>query len=84
MPKTLSQKKKTEVENKGDKNLIIAGDLNTYLNPSLDKKGERIEAQSSFSLKLNELCEEYMLSDIWRVRNPNSKIFTRRQKCKNR
>ena len=75
---------KAEIENKGDKNLIIAGDLNTYLNPTLDKKGDRIETQSSFSLKLNELCEEYMLHvHIWRVRNPNSKIFTRRQKCKN-
>ena len=77
------EKIKNEVENKSDKNLIIAGDLNTYLDITLDKKGDKIESLSSFSVKLNELCEEYMLHDIWRVRNPNSKTFTRRQKCKN-
>lgn len=43
MPKTLLEKIKTDVESYGEKNLVIAGDLNTYLNLSLDKKGERIE-----------------------------------------
>ena len=65
------------------KSLIIAGDLNTYLNPLLDKKGGISEAQSRYSTSLNELCEEYTLCDIWRVRNPNQCTFTRRQKCKN-
>ena len=34
------------VDSYSDKNIIIGGDLNTYLNIKLDKKGGRIEKQS--------------------------------------
>ena len=40
----------------------------------MDKKGGGdIEKQSAFSHELTSLCEEYSLTDIWRVRNPNKK-----------
>ena len=80
MPKTTFY---TLFENLSDRNLIIAVDLNTYLNPLLDKKGKKMESQSNYSLRLHDLSEEYMLNDIWGIRNPTAKIFTQRQKCKN-
>jgi len=59
-----------------DKNLIIGGDLNTCLNPSIDKCGGTKENTSNTAQKYIELCEEYNLIDIWRVINPDSKKYT--------
>ena len=73
---------KQHIENFSDKNIILAGDLNTYLNPTIDKQGGKSETQSSYSEQINNLCEEYMLVDIWRIRNPGQKTYTRRQMSK--
>ena len=51
------------------KNLILAGDFNTYLNYKLDKKGGSIGSESKYSKQLNSLCEEFDLLDIWRTNN---------------
>ena len=63
-------------------NLIIGGDFNTYLNINIDKKGGNLEKQSTYANNLISLCEEYSLCDIWRIRNPHNKIFTRRENSK--
>ena len=60
------------------KNLIIAGDFNTYLNCKLDKKGGRIEGQSNYSKAINAFYEQLSLTDNWRIRNPTQLKFTRR------
>ena len=59
-----------------DKNLIIGGDFNTYLNPKLDKKGYPKDSQSTYTTSLTELMEVYNLVDIWRVLNPDLKRYT--------
>ena len=68
---------KTHIENHSDKNLLIGGDLNTYLDPRLDKQGGRMETVSEYWKELTALCEDYSLVDIWRIRNQNKKEFTR-------
>ena len=49
----------------------------------MDKKGGVIEKQTLYAEKLISLSEEYSLVDIWRVRNPTKKKFTRRENSKN-
>ena len=64
-----------------DNNIILGGDLNTYLS-NLDKKGGKIENPTKYTDKINELCEIYGLTDIWRNRNPTLMYYTRREKSK--
>lgn len=71
-----------KLEDYGEYNLILGGDFNTYLNVKLDKKGGIKETQSNYSEKIIELCEEYTLTDIWRIRNQDKLMYTRREKCK--
>ena len=71
------------VESYSDKNIIIGGDLNTYLNNKMDKKGGRIEKQSLFSENINNLCNEFSLIDIWRIRNPTTNKYTRTERSRN-
>ena len=52
------------IDTYSDKNIIIGGDFNTYLNNTLDKKGGRTERQSPFSKNINNLCSEFSLVDI--------------------
>ena len=59
-----------------EKNLILAGDFNTYLNCKLDKKGGSIESETKFSKGLKLLCEEYTLIDMWRASNPIERKYT--------
>ena len=71
------------VDTYSDKNILLGGDLNTYLNINRDKKGGKIEKQSLFSENINILCDEFSLVDIWRVRNPNTHKFTRIERSRN-
>ena len=61
--------------------LVIGGDLNTYLTPSLDKQQKQHEniPKTSFATELIGDCNEYNLLDCWRILNPNFKRFTWRQ-----
>ena len=58
---------------------IIAGDFNTYLDPTLDKCGGTFEPTSTFSKRLQQLMDNFQLSDVWRIHNPVTKRFTWRQ-----
>ena len=52
------------LEQNNDKNIIIGGDLNTYLNMELDKKGGTRDALSKYSNTLVSVMEEFSLIDI--------------------
>ena len=70
----------TLLENNSEK-LILAGDLNTHLQPE-DKYGVSY-IKTEFATKLLDTMNEYGLTDIWRVNNPDSKRYTWRKKMKN-
>jgi len=65
-----------------DKRIIWAGDLNTYLQPDIDKYGGVQETPSDYALRLIGLMEFYDVIDIWRVRNPDKRMFTWRNRTK--
>ena len=70
------------IEEHSETNIIIGGDLNTYLDITKDKKGGTLEKQSTYANDWNNICNEFSLTDIWRVRNPDKRYFTRRQNSK--
>ena len=69
--------------NNCENEIILGGDLNTYLNTLLDKKGTRSEIQSKYSVKWNSVIENFKLVDIWRLRHPNELRFTWRARGRN-
>ena len=71
------------IELHSDENLIIGGDFNTCIDPNKDKKGGKEEKQTSYTNNLVSICEEYSLVDLWRVRNPDKKQYTRRERSRN-
>ena len=60
-------------------NTILGGDFNTCLNPNLDKSGGKKENPSQFAVQLNDYMSEIDFIDIWRIRNPDTLRYTRRQ-----
>ena len=57
-------------ENLDDKeNIIIGGDFNCPLNPSLDKKGGTMLPRKSVIETIDCLRDELDLVDIWRIKN---------------
>jgi exonuclease III len=58
---------------------LLGGDLNTYIDPILDKDGGKTEPCSKFSIKLKQLMDEYNIVDAWRSLNPNCRRYTWRQ-----
>ena len=73
---------KSKLEEYSDTNIVLGGDLNTYLNVQLDKKGGKTELLSTYAQQISNMCTEYSLVDIWRVRNPIELKFTRRENSK--
>ena len=63
--------------------LIMGGDFNTYLIPTLDKHYSQIESayatKTSFAIELLRVCDEYNLLDCWRTLNPDVRRYTWRQ-----
>jgi len=62
-----------------DCEIIIGGDFNTHLNPTLENLGGRIETKPSVR-RIKELMMTYDLIDIWRTHHPEKKSFTWTQK----
>jgi exonuclease III len=62
-------------------NLILAGDLNTYLT-ELDKHG-KVEKLTEFSLSLNNTMQQSDMVDVWRLLNPEQRRYTWRKMCPN-
>ena len=67
------------VDDIGNKNIIIGGDFNFYVNSKLEAKGGKPTLKKKSIGKMIELIESFELCDIWRIRNPTEKRFTFRQ-----
>ena len=59
-----------------EENIVIGGDFNCHLNPTMDKKGGLLNPRKSVVTTIQSLQEELDLIDIWRVKNPMEKSFT--------
>ena len=59
--------------------IIIGGDFNVILNPDLDGFGGKPKLKES-AKQIENICLLHDLVDVWRVRNPEIKRFTWRQK----
>ena len=67
------------VANTEEHRIILGGDLNVTFEPDLDCSGGKPFKKDSVK-HIQDLCLDFDLADIWRVRNPESKRFTWRQK----
>ena len=59
--------------------VIIGGDFNVILDANLNGTGGKPQVKESCK-KIEDLCSSLDLIDIWRIRNPDVKRFTWRQK----
>ena len=62
-----------------EQKIVIGGDYNVSLNPDLDCSGGNPTKKDSVNC-IQDMCLNFDLVDIWRVRNPQCKCFTWRQK----
>ena len=67
------------VDDIGNKNIIIGEDFNFHFNSKLEAKGGKPTLKKISVWKMIELIESFELCDIWRIRNPTEKRFTFRQ-----
>ena len=54
--------------------IVLAGDLDVFLDSTLEMKGGKPSLKQNSVAKLLELKEEYDLCNIWRIRNPTKKL----------
>ena len=60
-----------------DKNfIIIGGDFNTVLDTQLDKINGKRDTNAKCRDKLKSIIDINQLTDIWRIKHPDSKIFS--------
>ena len=79
---TFFQLIQSELDNlniEADGNIIIGGDFNVILNPELDGLGGKPKLKESVKT-IDEMRLSFDLIDIWKVRNPDVKHFSWRQK----
>ena len=76
---TLSELINDEGYNDPDYKIILGGDLNVSMDPDLDCSGGNPGLKDSVKC-VEDIMLNYDLVDIWRIRNPNSKKFSWRQK----
>ena len=60
--------------------LILGGDFNLVLNVEKDKKGGLLRTHQKALAVVNQACEEFNLTDIWRILNPESQRYTWRRR----
>ena len=63
-----------------NKQIILAGDFNLFLDTTLEAEGGSPCLKKKSVAKLIKIKEHFDLCDIWRLRNPDVKQFTFRQK----
>lgn len=60
--------------------ILLAGDFNTVVNPSRDRKDFDVNTGSipskEYWKRLLQVAEDFQLSDIWRIKNPTLSKFT--------
>ena len=59
--------------------LVVGGDFNVTLESDLDCSGGN-PAQKASVKSVQDLCLDFDLVDIWRIRNPTTRLFTWRQR----
>ena len=69
----------SNLEVKENTNLILGRDFNLILNLNLDADGGNPTLKSSSIKSLNILIVENDLVEIWRIRNPESNLYTWRK-----
>ena len=67
------------VADKEQKKIVIGGDFNITLDSDLDCSGGNPSKKDSVK-NIQDLCLDYDFVDIWRIRNPETKRFSWRQK----
>ena len=65
--------------NESDHKILLGGDLNVAMDPDLDCSGGNPAVKDSVKC-VEDVMMNYDLVDIWRIRNPNTKKFSWRQK----
>ena len=50
-----------------DRNIVMGGDFNTCINPTLDKHGAKLEKRSEYSQIIEDYLEQQNMCDIWTV-----------------
>lgn len=56
--------------------LILGGDFNCWINPSLDRSSTKVHSPSKSAKMINSFMEEFHISDPWRFLYPNSKQYS--------
>ena len=56
--------------------LILAGDLNCVMNPTLDRSNPRTLNQSSMSKSISDFMLQNGFVDAWRFHNPQTKAYS--------
>jgi len=62
---------------------IIGGDMNIIRDPSVDRKGGNFKETANYRKvmeNIDSMMEVYDLCDVWRIKNPDSRRYTWRQK----
>ena len=60
----------------GDGVIVIGGDFNCTINPSIDRLRRPTEHRPKISMALNDTVNCLSLCDVWRRRNPSLQKFT--------
>ena len=60
----------------GDSNVIVGGDFNCPLDPTVDKKGGILIPRQHVINSIENIQNEFSLHDIWRIKNPNTRSYT--------
>ena len=76
---TLSDLISEQGQSAPDCKILLGGDFNVTLDPALDCLGGNLSLKESVKF-LEDIMMENDLVDIWRIRNPDNKRFTWRQK----
>ena len=63
-------------------NLVAGGDTNLVLNTLLDRKSDSKYIKTSSNFLMEEWINKRDIVDIWRVRNPDKKRYTHRQRIR--
>ena len=68
----------------GDRNFILSGDMNIFFDTNLDTHGGQPSLKKKSLSALINLLEKIDVCDIFRIRHPDTKRFTFRQKNRNK
>ena len=60
--------------------MIIGGDFNCPLNPTLDKMGGLLTTRKKIVDQIEYMQNLFNVHDVWRIKHPSQKSFTRSQK----